>query len=78
MSTVYSSRLWACPFLKWDERLKVHCEGGCCVSFPDARARAGYIAQYCANMQGWQGCTIAAALLDYYDRRDDTDGTKRG
>ena len=28
---------WACPFYKWDERLRIHCEGGrqC---YPDRQA----------------------------------------
>lgn len=37
----YSHRTWACPFYRWDERCKVHCEGGC-VAFPDREAAAEY------------------------------------
>ena len=74
MSTGYSSRAWACPFLKWDEKLKVHCEGGC-VAFPDRDAYAEYTGRYCANVPGWQGCSLAASLMQYYERTDD-DGTQ--
>lgn len=70
MSSGYSSKTWACPFLKWDEKRKVHCEGGCCVSFPDRKAYAEYTTRYCASLQGWKDCTIAAALLEYYERTD--------
>lgn len=75
MSTGYSSRAWACPFLKWDEKLKVHCEGGC-VAFPDRDAYTEYTGRYCANVPGWQDCSLAASLMRYYERTDD-DGTQR-
>lgn len=68
MSTGYSNRIWACPFLKWDEKLKIHCEGGC-AAFPDQEARVAYIKRYCASLQGWKTCSLAAELLRYYERR---------
>ena len=70
VSTGYSSKTWACPFFGWDEKRKVHCEGGCCVSLPDQKGCMDYTSRYCANLQGWTACTVAAALLDYYERTD--------
>ena len=64
----YSNKTFACPFFKWDERLCVHCEGGR-VTFPDKAAAQEYIDRYCAA-QGWQACTVASALLRYYERTD--------
>lgn len=66
----YSNRTWACPFFKWDERRKVHCEGGCCASFPDRKTAQEYATRYCASVDGWRACTMAAALLRYYERTD--------
>lgn len=70
MSTGYSSKTWTCPFLKWDERLKVHCEGGCCVAFCDREAYTEYTDRYCASLQGWKDCSVAASLLRYYERTE--------
>ena len=67
MSTGYSSRAWACPFFKWDEKGKTHCEGGC-MSMPDKKSYSDYADRYCGDIHGWKSCTFAAALLKYYDR----------
>ena len=69
VSTGYSSKTWACPFLTWDERLKIHCEGGC-VAFPDRKAYTEYTDRYCASVEGWMDCTMASLLLGYYERTD--------
>ena len=67
----YSNRTWSCPFFTWDERLCVHCEGGC-VTFPDREAEQDYIRQYCASRDavGWKACSVAGNLLKYYERTD--------
>ena len=65
----YSHKTWACPFFHWDERLCVRCEGGC-MSFPDREALAEYADRYCANLQDWKSCTVAANLLKYYERTE--------
>lgn len=65
----YSHKTWACPFFHWDERLRVRCEGGC-MSFPDREALAEYADRYCANLQDWKSCTVAANLLKYYERTE--------
>ena len=65
----YSHKTWACPFFHWDERLCVRCEGGC-MSFQDREALAEYADRYCANLQDWKSCTVAANLLKYYERTE--------
>ena len=63
----YTNRSWVCPFFKWDERLRVHCEGGRQV-FPDGQAARDYAGRYCACMEGWKNCSVADNLLRYYER----------
>lgn len=67
MSSGYSSRRFQCPFFKWDERKKVHCEGGV-VALPVPELRR-YMDRYCASLEGWKGCPLANALWEYYDRQ---------
>ena len=71
----YSHRAWACPFFKWDERLRVHCEGGC-VQFRDREQAVEYQNGYCASLEGWESCTVAASAVRYYERMDQN--AKRG
>ena len=60
---------WACPYYQGDRKLKVFCEGGCRVDFPDRRAMADYTAAHCANVPGWERCTVAAMRNGYYERQ---------
>ncbi len=60
---------WACPYYAGDAKLKVFCEGGCRVSFPDQQAMADYAGAYCANVPGWEKCTVAAARNRFYARQ---------
>lgn len=39
-------------------------------SFPDREALAEYADRYCANLQDWKSCTVAANLLKYYERTE--------
>lgn len=64
-----SSIVYSCPFFRWDEKLGVRCEGGR-VRFPDGETRRLYIKSRCAHVPGWEHCTLAAALMGYYDRMD--------
>lgn len=66
MSNGYSSRRYQCPFFKWDECRKVHCEGGV-VSLPKGEF-TGFVERYCACLSGWKKCPLAVALEAYYDR----------
>lgn len=67
MSCGYSGRRFQCPFFRWDERKKVHCEGGV-LALPVPELRR-YMDSYCANMPGWKSCPIAKGLEEYYDRQ---------
>lgn len=66
----YTHKSWACPFFSWDERLCVHCECGSRVRFYDQQEAGAYQDRYCASVNGWKDCTVAASLLQYYDRED--------
>ena len=63
------AKTWCCPFWQWKKPLEVHCEGGCLV-FPDAEARRLYIGRHCATINGWEDCTIAKNLMEYYERAE--------
>lgn len=65
----YSSKTFVCPFFKWDERLRVHCEGGH-LAFRDRPETEDYIDRHCADLEGWKGCSLAGSLLRYYERTD--------
>lgn len=66
----YSNKTWACPFYRRDERMCVHCEGGC-VRFPDWKSRQEYIDRYCAHPSGWRGCSVAGNMEEYYWRTEE-------
>lgn len=60
----YSHKKWACPFFTWDEKFKVHCEGGC-MKFRDRKEA------------GWKDCTVAQSVENYYERTEQNE-KKRG
>ncbi len=62
-------RTYTCPFWKWDKGRAVSCES-CRVNFPDDDAKQEYVEGYCASLNGWRDCSIAANLLTYYERTD--------
>lgn len=66
----YSNKTFACPFFMWDEKLKIHCEGGCRVAFLDRVGASEYIDCHCGDVNGWESCSIARSLLRYYERCD--------
>ena len=64
----YWHRAWTCPFFKWDKQQLVGCEGGK-LCFPDKESAIAYMDTYCAHDEnGWKKCSVAASLLEYYDR----------
>ena len=67
MSTGYSSRIWVCPFFRWDKKAQVYCEGGT-VAMPDNRAFQEFVTTYCAADKGWENCAIAKSMTEYYER----------
>lgn len=63
----YSHKTWACPFFGWDERLCIHCEGGC-MRFRDRKEAVEFQDSYCASLNGWKDCTVASSVMRYYER----------
>ena len=66
MSSGYTSKRFQCPFFTWDEKGKIHCEGGM-VKLPMPEL-SQYVDQYCACHPGWKDCPIARELWGYYER----------
>lgn len=60
-------KAYVCPFWKWEDKLCVHCEGGK-LHFPDVRMKKDYVCRYCAQLPGWEDCSVAGAWVDYYER----------
>lgn len=67
MSPGYSGRDWVCPYYKWDKKMQVYCEGGT-VKLPDRDVFREYVGAYCSALDGWESCSIARALTEYYER----------
>lgn len=57
-------KYWLCPFFKWDGPEEISCEGGR-PRFPDKYAANAYMNDYCSG--SWKECTLAIALLKYYE-----------
>lgn len=68
-------RAYCCPYFRWEGNLCVHCEGGV-MTFKDRDAQAHYIDAYCADHPGWQGCTVAQNVNDFYERKEKSDETE--
>ncbi len=61
-------KTYYCPFWKWDEKNTVYCEAGK-VSLPDRQSSREFVGMYCACLTNWKSCTLAKALLLYYERK---------
>lgn len=61
-------RAYQCPFFRWEEKRKIHCEGGQ-LCFPDLDSMGEYIDKFCAKSPGWQSCSVAGNMQDYYRRK---------
>ena len=69
----YWHKAWTCPFFKWDDQKNVGCEGGK-LCFHDKASAVEYMDKYCAGTcNSWKRCSVAASLLNYYDRKEDSD-----
>lgn len=53
------------------------CEG-CRMTFLDDDTKREYTDRYCASLDGWESCSIAGSLLQFYERTDTDAGEKRG
>lgn len=70
MPGTYTHMIYKCPFFTFDERSCVHCEQGSRVKFKDIKTIRDYERKYCASMN-YEGCSIARALMEEYERKDD-------
>lgn len=43
------------------------------MDFPDRKAATEYADRYCAHRSGWRECSVAASLLEYYERSTDAE-----
>ena len=66
---------YKCPFFTGDQQSRdgstfwVGCEGGSCVRLPARAEAAAYVREYCASYD-WQRCSIAAALVERYQKEE--------
>ena len=67
MSTGYSNRVFNCPYFQYDQRTRVHCEGGT-ISMPDRVSFIRWVNKYCCDVPNWEKCPIAQHLTEYYER----------
>lgn len=63
---LYRKRMWACPYFRYDEKACVTCEGGSKIRMPDIDSYIDYIERYCTSVNGWQKCSVAKNITDYY------------
>lgn len=68
----YWHKVWVCPFFKWDDVQSIGCEGGK-LRFYDKDSAVEYMDAYCAGTScSWEQCSVAASLLKFYDRKENT------
>ena len=64
----YSRRTWVCPYFKWDEKTKIHCECGV-LYFCDNEELGQYAREYCSDF-GWDRCTLALRRNRHYGEQE--------
>jgi len=64
----YSRRTWICPYFKYDEKRRVHCEAGV-IRMPDEQAMKDLADAYCGNLPGWEKCPLARCMSAFYERK---------
>jgi|GEM_PF-622458 len=64
----YSKRTWVCPYFKWDERTKIHCECGV-LCFINNKELGEYAEEYCSDYQ-WGSCTLARNRNRHYEKQN--------
>lgn len=62
-------RVYNCPFFRWEDGMKIHCESGT-VRFPTIKCKLDYARRFCAAVPGWNGCTLAQYLKQYYETKE--------
>lgn len=64
-----AKHVWQCPFFSYSQKLVIRCEGARLL-FRSRAALREYQDQYCANLCGWEACTIARELKRQYEKED--------
>ena len=65
-----SDKEFKCPFYGSHKKKKrLTCEGGTGITFPDHTAAERYFCLYCTSGKGWESCSIAEMLNEYYERK---------
>lgn len=66
----YWHMAYKCPYFKWDEKLRVGCEGKHILRFDTVTQAKKYMKSYCA---GWKydKCQHAARMNQYYEEKLD-------
>ena len=67
----YWHKEWVCPFFMGATKKRIVCEGESTFIFPDKDSATQYMDEYCSNINGYCKCTLADALLKYYERIDE-------
>lgn len=59
-------RYCLCPYFQRTMKNAIFCENGTRFNFKDGEGQHQYYEQFCCDQ--WQGCTVAKALNDFYER----------
>lgn len=57
-----------CPFFTRALKGTICCEGGTKINFGDGKGQGDYYRKFCCD--NWKGCSVAKALIDYYERNN--------
>lgn len=70
-------RTWSCPYWRWEKGRYIYCDG-CRLHFKSPEARNDYVSRFCANVPGWEGCTVAQTLLRHTEEEPDDENDEPG
>lgn len=68
---------WKCPYFRWDGERYVRCEAGK-PTFPTRQAANEYMTQHCADVCGWEKCSLAQSWNQYLEEKDDNEKEAEG
>lgn len=71
----YTNKIFICPFYTSNAKGLVRCEGGN-ISFCNEALSKEYFDCFCASYN-WKGCSIARALVGFYEKSDSIPKGKR-
>lgn len=65
----YWHKNYQCPFYGWSDKVRICCECGSVLRFPDGETAKGFLDAFCAGE--WKTCSIAQTLWSYYEKEDE-------